>query len=204
MEATRPSPSHQEGSRREGCEAGIPGEAPVNRVASRVPFLVTAAIGAAADLLTKTWAFRLLDVPVEKEISPHEPVEIVPGFLQLKASVNAGSLWGLFKEYPTVLLVVTVCIFVVLLGMAFSGWGRGLGMQVALGLFSAGAIGNLADRVVYGRGRDFIDVYVGSKHWPTFNIADSCICVGAVIFLWTEWRAARAARAAPPAGEEGA
>ena len=104
----------------------------------------------------------------------------------------------MIKRLSTLGLVVTSLIFLVLLGMAFSGWGRGRGMQVALGLFCAGAVGNLADRFVYDWVRDFIDVYVGNWHWPTFNVADSCICVGAAVFLGTEWRAARARRLQPP------
>ncbi|MGB5606527.1 MAG: signal peptidase II, partial [Gammaproteobacteria bacterium] len=50
-------------------------------------------------------------------------------------------------------------------------------------LILGGAAGNLIDRVVYGYVIDFIDVYYGAWHWPTFNIADSSIFIGAVLLL---------------------
>lgn len=53
----------------------------------------------------------------------------------------------------------------------------------ALALILGGAVGNLIDRVSYGYVIDFLDVFYQSHHWPTFNIADSAITVGAVIML---------------------
>jgi len=47
----------------------------------------------------------------------------------------------------------------------------------------AGAAGNLYDRLAYGYVVDFLDVYVGGWHWPAFNVADSCITVGALALL---------------------
>lgn len=54
---------------------------------------------------------------------------------------------------------------------------------VSLGLIAGGAIGNLIDRVRLGAVVDFLDFYFGSYHWPAFNIADSCICVGVGLFM---------------------
>ena len=58
----------------------------------------------------------------------------------------------------------------------------------ALALILGGAIGNVIDRIVYGHVIDFLDVFVGSWHWPAFNIADSAICIGAVLFVLDELR----------------
>ncbi|MFX5493995.1 signal peptidase II, partial [Acinetobacter baumannii] len=58
----------------------------------------------------------------------------------------------------------------------------------ALALILGGAIGNVIDRVGYGHVIDFLDVYVGNWHWPAFNLADSAICVGAVLFVVDELR----------------
>jgi signal peptidase II len=58
----------------------------------------------------------------------------------------------------------------------------------ALALILGGAIGNVIDRIVYGHVIDFLDVFVGNWHWPAFNIADSAICVGAVLFVLDELR----------------
>jgi len=53
----------------------------------------------------------------------------------------------------------------------------------AYSLVIGGALGNLLDRLLYGHVVDFIDVYVGRWHWPAFNLADSAICVGAVMIV---------------------
>jgi len=58
----------------------------------------------------------------------------------------------------------------------------------ALALILGGAIGNVIDRIVYGHVIDFLDVFIGGWHWPAFNIADSAICVGAVLFVLDELR----------------
>jgi signal peptidase II len=54
---------------------------------------------------------------------------------------------------------------------------------LALAFILAGAVGNLIDRVRFGEVVDFLDVYIGSYHWPAFNVADSAISVGAVILI---------------------
>lgn len=59
---------------------------------------------------------------------------------------------------------------------------------LALALILGGAIGNVIDRIAYGHVIDFIDIYVRNWHWPAFNIADSAICIGAVLFIIDELR----------------
>jgi signal peptidase II len=54
---------------------------------------------------------------------------------------------------------------------------------ISLSLILGGAIGNVMDRIMYGYVIDFLDVYVGTSHWPAFNIADSAICIGAVLLI---------------------
>ncbi|MFJ9451294.1 MULTISPECIES: signal peptidase II [unclassified Herbaspirillum] len=58
----------------------------------------------------------------------------------------------------------------------------------ALALILGGAVGNVIDRILYGHVIDFLDVFIGNWHWPAFNIADSAICVGAVLFVLDELR----------------
>lgn len=61
----------------------------------------------------------------------------------------------------------------------------------ALSLILGGAIGNLIDRMMYGYVIDFLDFYIKSWHWPTFNIADSAITIGATLFILDELRRIR-------------
>jgi signal peptidase II len=56
-------------------------------------------------------------------------------------------------------------------------------LAVAIGLVIGGAIGNVIDRIRFGAVVDFLDFYIGSWHWPAFNIADSAICVGVAAML---------------------
>ncbi len=58
----------------------------------------------------------------------------------------------------------------------------------ALSLILGGAIGNAIDRIAYGHVIDFLDFYMNNWHWPAFNVADSAICVGAVLFIVDELR----------------
>jgi signal peptidase II len=55
--------------------------------------------------------------------------------------------------------------------------------QTSLAAVLGGAIGNVIDRVKFGAVVDFLDFYVGSYHWPAFNVADSAICVGVALLI---------------------
>ncbi len=54
---------------------------------------------------------------------------------------------------------------------------------LALPLIIGGAIGNVCDRVRFGAVADFIDVHLGDRHWPAFNVADACVCIGAFFLI---------------------
>lgn len=56
-------------------------------------------------------------------------------------------------------------------------------LSIALNFILGGALGNLSDRLLYGRVIDFLDFYWGNLHWPAFNVADSAVCVGAIMLL---------------------
>ena len=58
-------------------------------------------------------------------------------------------------------------------------------MQIALGFVIGGAIGNVIDRIRLGAVFDFLDVHIASHHWPAFNVADSFICIGACLIIFS-------------------
>ena len=60
-------------------------------------------------------------------------------------------------------------------------------MQWALGFVIGGAVGNVIDRIRIGAVFDFLDVHIGTHHWPAFNVADSFICIGAVLIDCLPW-----------------
>ena len=91
--------------------------------------------------------------------------------------------YGSFRNFVIKFLVGTI-----LFGFGLISWAIITKKHYyAMTLISAGALGNAIDRIRLGVVIDFIDVYWKNLHWPAFNIADISICVGACIFLYTEF-----------------
>jgi signal peptidase II len=119
-------------------------------------------------------------------LSMHQSVVLLP-FLALRKAYNYGAAFSFLGDasgwqrwFFIVLALVVIAILVVWLYRLPSG---DTGARVALVLILGGAAGNVIDRLVYGYVIDFIDVFYGSWHWPTFNVADSAISVGAFLLL---------------------
>ena len=122
----------------------------------------------------------------EARLSLHNPVEVMPYFA-LRKAYNTGAAFSLFHDgsgwqrwFFIALAVLVIGVLVVWLRQIAANQAR---TALALALILGGAAGNLIDRVVYGHVIDFIDVYYGDWHWPTFNIADSAITVGACLLV---------------------
>ena len=114
------------------------------------------------------------------------PVELLPG-LALRKAYNSGAAFSFLSDASGwqrwfFVLLATVVILVLLAWLRRLPAGQ-VRVAWSLSLILGGAAGNLIDRVIYGHVIDFIDVYYGSWHWPTFNIADSAIFVGACLLL---------------------
>ena len=125
---------------------------------------------------------------VAQKISVHESIDVVPGLFRLIHVQNEGAAFGLFSDSPSEWKVAMLILFSVAALAVVSAllWKNGNAMNataVALSLVFGGALGNLWDRVASGRVVDFLDFYVGSHHWPAFNIADSAIVAGALLLL---------------------
>jgi len=84
--------------------------------------------------------------------------------------------------------------FFLALAFAISGWIVAMLrrhpdqrlLATALSLVLGGALGNVIDRFAYGAVVDFLDFYLAGWHWPAFNVADSAICLGAVLLIWEQ------------------
>jgi signal peptidase II len=125
---------------------------------------------------------------VAQRISLHDSVDVIPGLFRLTHVQNQGAAFGLFSESPSEWKVAMLILFSVAALAVVSAllWKNGNAMNataIALSLVFGGALGNLWDRVANGRVIDFLDFYVGSHHWPAFNVADSAIVVGALLLL---------------------
>ncbi len=78
-------------------------------------------------------------------------------------------------------IAVTAAAILIILQYLRKARVEELSLIVALALIVAGAVGNLIDRVRFGEVVDFLDVYIGTYHWPAFNVADSAITCGAIL-----------------------
>ena len=125
---------------------------------------------------------------VATNITLHDSIAVLPGFFRLTHVQNSGAAFGLFAESSSEWKVAILILFSILALAVVSAllWKNSHSMTatgVGLALILGGAIGNLYDRLLTGRVVDFFDFYLGSYHWPAFNIADSAIVVGALLLV---------------------
>ena len=155
-------------------------QSPVNRLYNALPdtkahliFWSLAIGGLLLDLWSKKSAFEWLGQ------QPSHNVSIIDGFLRFIIALNDGAAFSTFAGKPYILMAISCIALIIVIGIfLFSGTQYRL-IHIALGLFTGGICGNLYDRIFNdGLVRDFIDVYIGNKHWPTFNVADSLLCIG--------------------------
>ena len=114
---------------------------------------------------------------------------VIPGVFRISDVHNTGAAFSMFAESasPTtvrnILIAFSVIAAIVLIGMLWRV-GRTITLSsVALALILGGAIGNLYDRLHFSYVVDFLEVHIGNYHWPDFNLADSCIVIGACLLL---------------------
>jgi signal peptidase II len=123
---------------------------------------------------------------VEKQIRMYEVVPVIRGFFNLTHVRNKGAAFSLFSTAPDGLRVAFF-ISVPLLALAFIGVLIRKTQErlhiVAFSFIAGGAAGNLLDRVRYGEVVDFIQWYVKSWYWPSFNVADSAISAGVSLLV---------------------
>ena len=123
---------------------------------------------------------------IEHTVETFETIEVIPDFFNIIHVTNTGIAFGLFPSHGSVLgTAMLAALGIVALGIVtFYFWkappSQGL-LLAALSLVMGGAIGNLIDRVFLGQVTDFFDFFIGTRHWPTFNVADSAISVGIVL-----------------------
>ena len=139
-----------------------------------LPFTGTALLVFFLDRVTKMW--------VLKEIAPKGVVKIT-SFFNLVYTTNMGGAFGIGRHGNGNLFVLaSLLAMVVVFYLVMKMKRPTLVALVALGMVLGGGLGNLFDRLVYGKVVDFLDFHIGNAHWPAFNVADSCIVVGVLLF----------------------
>ena len=115
---------------------------------------------------------------------PPRQIELTP-FLSLTPVWNSGISFGLFSENPYIgLVTIPILAVAVVLWLIWQlhelTWIQTLGAAFIAG----GALGNVLDRLIYGQVVDFLDFYIGVWHWPAFNLADSAIFIGVLVWFY--------------------
>ena len=138
-----------------------------------------------AVLVIDQWTKHL----AESSLAGRPPRTVIPGFLDLVHVENTGVAFGLFAAgSSTIGVLILTLLGMVALTLVLYHFLRtpdtNKGALFSLSLILGGAVGNLVDRMVSGSVTDFIDVYVWTHHWPTFNAADSAITIGIVLLMF--------------------
>ena len=118
---------------------------------------------------------------------------VIPGFFNLTRIHNRGAIFGFFSQdgrpfVHLVLAAASLLALILVVAYFFRTPPSEKLMKLALSLILAGALGNLIDRVFRGHVIDFLDFHIGRHHWPFFNVADSCISIGACLLIFIFFR----------------
>lgn len=119
----------------------------------------------------------------------HESYPVIDGLFNLVYVMNPGAAFGFLADAsPTFRYIfftgITVAAVILIIFYLIKSNPRNLLLVGSLTLIFGGAVGNLIDRIRFGAVVDFLDVYIGTAHWPAFNVADSAITVGAILMIW--------------------
>ncbi len=144
------------------------------------------------DQWTKLW--------IERNLARGEHLSVISGFFDLVHVTNTGVAFGLFptggRGWGTLGLIALGTAALSIIGLYF--WKtpeHERGLLFALVLILGGALGNLTDRLLFRGVTDFLDFFVGTHHFPTFNVADSAISVGIALLAWETIRPRRSVEA---------
>lgn len=137
------------------------------------------------DQLSKLWIFE--------HFVPGESLTVTP-FFNLVLVFNPGAAFSFLADHTG-----WQRWFFSVIALSISGWiiwqlrstNPRRWLSVALALIMGGALGNLIDRLWLGMVIDFIDIHAFGWHWPAFNIADSAVCVGAVLYVFSQSQSAQ-------------
>lgn len=132
----------------------------------------------AVDFLSKAW--------ILSRLREGEALSVIPHFFNLSLGFNTGAIFGSLQGLPewvrTLIFTVAGIAALIYFGGLFIKEGTPALERAALGLILGGALGNGLDRLIHGHVVDFLDFVFGGWHYWTFNLADSAIVCGAILF----------------------
>ena len=133
---------------------------------------------------------------IERYVTLSDDYRVIPGLFDIVRSQNRGVAFGIGNDsagtWLTLLLpVVSLAAVVLIAGILWRGQRMEKLTLWGLACILGGAAGNVFDRLASGQVTDFLELYIGQYHWPTFNVADSAIVIGSGLFLIDAFRSKR-------------
>jgi len=116
---------------------------------------------------------------VRSNLKLWESRPIIPGLLYLSHVANKGAAFGIMRGLSWLLIPISI-LAIVFIFLYYKTYRSDVWMRISLGFLLGGALGNLIDRVRLGYVVDFVDF----RWWPSFNLADASICIGAVLLAY--------------------
>ncbi|MBI4849037.1 MAG: signal peptidase II [Nitrospirae bacterium] len=142
---------------------------------------IIASLVAITDYITKK--------AVVAKLTLFDKIDVLP-FLRIVHVENKGAAFGLFANLGNNIFMAISVIAIIAILVYVSRFAKGSEV-FSFSLILGGAIGNLLDRIATGKVVDFIDVYINKWHWPAFNVADSALTVGIILFIWSSLRSGK-------------
>ena len=132
------------------------------------------------DYVSKLWA-------IENLFIQYKSIKLTP-FLSMTPVWNSGISFGFFQDSGELgRYGFTIFAFVVSIWLIYSSIKLPRYSSLGFIFIASGAVGNAIDRILYGKVVDFIDFHIEDLHWPAFNLADTIIFIGAILFLYNQF-----------------
>lgn len=125
---------------------------------------------------------RITKYIVVHNISENGSIAVIDRFFYLVYTRNKGAAWGIFQSGRFFFIPLTAIVAVALVYFIFKSDNKIL--KTSLAFILGGAVGNLIDRIYPGSVVDFLNFYIGSYNFPTFNVADTFVVVGTIILAY--------------------
>ncbi|MCZ6681485.1 MAG: signal peptidase II [Candidatus Poribacteria bacterium] len=119
---------------------------------------------------------------IQQHIPPHRQHVIIEGIFNLRHDTNDGAAFGLMPGQNLPLIIISIAAIGFIL-FYYRHFYESLWMKVALGFLLGGALGNFIDRMRLGEVTDFLQFRLPGFWWPTFNVADVAVCIGAGMLM---------------------
>ena len=121
---------------------------------------------------------------IKTSFNLYQSEPVIQDLLHFTYVTNDGMAFGLsFPGGKHILLVMTILLTGFIIGFLWKEREGHPLVKYGLALILSGAIGNLIDRLLYGKVVDFLDLMIGDYHWYIFNVADSSVTIGMVLFI---------------------